>query len=63
MPNGTVLLIDDEAMLRQAVARTLELEGYTVLQAPTPTGACKPCASRPGRNADRPTRQPTGIPP
>ncbi|GAB3243689.1 hypothetical protein GCM10027346_40690 [Hymenobacter seoulensis] len=34
MPTGTILLIDDEAMLRQAVARTLELEGYTVLQAP-----------------------------
>ena len=34
MPNGTLLLIDDEAVLRQAVARTLELEGYTVLQAP-----------------------------
>ena len=34
MPNGTVLIIDDEAVLRQAIARTLELEGYTVLQAP-----------------------------
>ena len=34
MPNGTILLIDDEAVLRQAVARTLELENYTVLQAP-----------------------------
>jgi two-component system NtrC family response regulator len=34
MPTGTILLIDDEAMLRQAVARTLELEGYTVRQAP-----------------------------
>ncbi|MBD2769432.1 sigma-54-dependent Fis family transcriptional regulator [Hymenobacter sp. BT664] len=34
MPHGTILLIDDEAMLRQAVARTLELEGYTVVQAP-----------------------------
>ena len=34
MPNGTILLIDDEAVLRQAMARTLELEGYTVLQAP-----------------------------
>ena len=34
MPNGTILLIDDEPLLRQAVARTLELEGYTVLQAP-----------------------------
>ncbi len=34
MPDGTILLIDDEALLRQAVARTLELEGYTVLQAP-----------------------------
>ncbi|WP_046246072.1 sigma-54-dependent transcriptional regulator [Hymenobacter terrenus] len=33
MPDGTVLLIDDEAVLRQAIARTLELEGYTVLQA------------------------------
>ena len=31
---GTILLIDDEAPLRQAIARTLELEGYTVLQAP-----------------------------
>jgi len=35
MPTGTILLIDDEPVLRQAVARTLELEGYTVLQAPT----------------------------
>jgi len=34
MPEGTVLLIDDEEFLRQAIARTLELEGYTVLQAP-----------------------------
>ena len=34
MPTGTLLLIDDEAVLRQAVARTLELEGYTVRQAP-----------------------------
>ncbi|MDQ2770756.1 MAG: sigma-54 dependent transcriptional regulator [Bacteroidota bacterium] len=34
MPHGTILLIDDEAMLRQAVARTLELEGYLVRQAP-----------------------------
>ena len=34
MSNGTLLLIDDETVLRQAVARTLELEGYTVLQAP-----------------------------
>ena len=32
MPNGTILLIDDETMPRQAVARTLELEGYTVRQ-------------------------------
>ncbi|WP_133272580.1 sigma-54-dependent transcriptional regulator [Hymenobacter radiodurans] len=34
MPTGTLLIIDDEAPLRQAVARMLELEGYTVLQAP-----------------------------
>ncbi|MBC6609404.1 sigma-54-dependent Fis family transcriptional regulator [Hymenobacter sp. BT507] len=34
MPTGTILLIDDEAVLRQAIARTLELEGYTVRQAP-----------------------------
>ncbi|SHM14900.1 sigma-54-dependent transcriptional regulator [Hymenobacter psychrotolerans] len=34
MPEGTLLLIDDEAPLRQAIARMLELEGYTVLQAP-----------------------------
>jgi len=34
-PESTILLIDDEEMLRLAVARTLELEGYRVLQAPT----------------------------
>ncbi|GAA4363549.1 sigma-54 dependent transcriptional regulator [Hymenobacter saemangeumensis] len=34
MPTGTLLLIDDEARLRQLLARVLELEGYTVLQAP-----------------------------
>ena len=34
MPNGAILLIDDEPLLRQAVARTLELEGYVVIQAP-----------------------------
>jgi two-component system NtrC family response regulator len=35
MSATTILLIDDEEMLRLAVARTLELEGYTVLQAAT----------------------------
>ena len=34
MPEGILLLIDDEAPLRQAIARMLELDGYTVLQAP-----------------------------
>ena len=34
MPTSTILLIDDESLLRQAVARTLELEGYLVMQAP-----------------------------
>ncbi|MBT2559051.1 sigma-54-dependent Fis family transcriptional regulator [Hymenobacter sp. ISL-91] len=34
MPDGTLLIIDDEAPLRQAIARMLELEGYTVRQAP-----------------------------
>jgi two-component system NtrC family response regulator len=34
VPTGTILLIDDEAVLRHAIARTLELEGYTVHQAP-----------------------------
>lgn len=34
MPANTVLIIDDEADLRQLLARVLELEGYTVLQAP-----------------------------
>ncbi|UYZ64742.1 sigma-54-dependent transcriptional regulator [Hymenobacter weizhouensis] len=34
MPTGTLLLIDDETHLRQAIARMLELEGYTVLTAP-----------------------------
>ena len=35
MPDDLLLLIDDETPLRQAIARMLELEGYTVLQAPT----------------------------
>lgn len=34
MPANTVVIIDDEAELRQLLARVLELEGYTVLQAP-----------------------------
>lgn len=34
MLDGTLLIIDDEAPLRQAIARMLELEGYTVRQAP-----------------------------
>ncbi len=34
MPTGNLLLIDDEARLRQVLARVLELEGYTVAQAP-----------------------------
>ena len=34
MPTATILFIDDEASLRTVVARVLELEGYTVLQAP-----------------------------
>ena len=46
MPNGTILLIDDEAVLRQAMARTLELESYTVLQAPDAHRGL-PCASTP----------------
>jgi two-component system NtrC family response regulator len=32
MPEGTILLIDDETSLRRVVARVLEFEGYTVLQ-------------------------------
>ena len=35
MPTGTLLLIDDETSLRQLLARVLELEGYTLLTAPT----------------------------
>ncbi|MDF7813757.1 sigma-54 dependent transcriptional regulator [Hymenobacter sp. YC55] len=35
MPDGTLLLIDDEGSLRQLLTRVLELEGYTVLPAPT----------------------------
>ena len=34
MPSGILLLIDDEPRLRQVLARVLELEGYTVAQAP-----------------------------
>ncbi|WP_210521856.1 sigma-54-dependent transcriptional regulator [Hymenobacter terricola] len=34
MPDGSLLLIDDEASLREVVARVLGFEGYTVLQAP-----------------------------
>lgn len=34
MPANTILIIDDETELRLLLARVLELEGYTVLQAP-----------------------------
>lgn len=34
MPANCILVIDDEAELRQLLARVLELEGYAVLQAP-----------------------------
>ncbi|UOQ96429.1 sigma-54 dependent transcriptional regulator [Hymenobacter sp. 5317J-9] len=37
MPTGTLLIIDDEARLRQLLAQVLELEGYAVLQAPDAT--------------------------
>ncbi len=37
MPTGTLLIIDDEARLRQLLAQVLTLEGYTVLQAPDAT--------------------------
>ena len=33
MQTGTILFIDDEASLRAVIARVLEFEGYTVLQA------------------------------
>ena len=33
MPDSTLLLIEDETHLRRLLARVLELEGYTVLQA------------------------------
>ena len=34
MPNGSLLLIDDEATLREVLARVLSFEGYSVIQAP-----------------------------
>jgi len=34
MPDGSVLIIDDEPGLRRVLARVLEYEGYAVLQAP-----------------------------
>ncbi|TGE18071.1 sigma-54-dependent transcriptional regulator [Hymenobacter elongatus] len=34
MPTGTLLIIDDETSFRQLLARVLEREGYTILQAP-----------------------------
>ncbi|MGI4736274.1 MAG: sigma-54-dependent transcriptional regulator [Janthinobacterium lividum] len=34
MPDGTILLIDDEPNLRQVLSRVLGYEGYTVLPAP-----------------------------
>lgn len=35
----TVLVVEDEAMIRQLVCDTLKVYGYTVLEAPTPTEA------------------------
>ena len=42
-----VLVIDDEPRLRQLIARTLELEGYTVYQAPDAASAYKILAGHP----------------
>ena len=45
MPRGTetVLLVEDEDMLRRLVRETLEREGYTVLDAATPAEAQRIC--------------------
>ncbi len=40
-PNRTVLLVEDEAPVREFVRRTLELAGYTVIEAQHPNEALK----------------------
>ena len=40
-PTGTVLLVEDEAPVREFVRRTLELAGYKVIEANDPNEAIK----------------------
>jgi two-component system NtrC family response regulator len=48
MPLPTLLLIDDENRLRQVLAKVLELEGYTVLQAPDARRGLQALTEHPG---------------
>ncbi len=40
-PNGTVLLVEDEAPVREFIRRTLEFAGYKVIEAQNPNEALK----------------------
>ncbi|HTM48058.1 MAG TPA: ATP-binding protein [Bryobacteraceae bacterium] len=45
---GTILLVEDEALVLETVKRMLAREGYTVLEAKTQEQACETCRSYPG---------------
>ncbi len=49
MPSGTVLLVEDEALVREFVRRTLELAGYKVIEAKDPNEALKTLELMQGR--------------
>ena len=47
--HGTILVVEDQDVIRSLVRRVLAAEGYNVLERGTGRGRCRPCGGTPGR--------------